>query len=297
MLAAIALCGCCIIGRMIPLSVWMRQHNGVAHSTALRKAGYGDQAVRRAVQTGALIRLRRSWLVSPGCSDDRRAAASAGGRITCVTAARELGLWVPESTEVHIAVAPTASRVASHGLHIHWAQGPAPVSTRSPEEPLLNVLFQTARCLAPPDALAVWESAIRKRLVTPGELERVRWHSSVATNFASVASALSDSGLETRFIWIMRDIGVSVRQQVRIDGRPVDGVIGERLIVQIDGFAHHQAAERRRDIEADARLVLLGYTVLRFDFYQVMFDPGYVQTVIQTAIAQGLHLARRPSRT
>jgi len=43
--------------------------------------------------------------------------------------------------------------------------------------------------------------------------------------------------------------------------------------------------------------VLLGYTVLRFDFYQVMFDPGYVQTVIQTAIAQGLHLARRPSRT
>lgn len=270
----------------------MRQHNGVAHSTALRNAGYSDQTVRRAVQTGALIRIRRSWLVSPGCSEARRTAAAAGGRITCVTAAREIGLWAPTTPGTHIAVASTASRIPDEGLDIHWAQGPVPVPTRSAEEPLINVLFQTSRCLAPPDALAIWESAIRKRLITATELERVRWHSSVAQSFASAASALSDSGLETRFIWIMSDIGVSVRQQVRIDGRPVDGLIGERLIVQLDGFAHHQAAERRRDIEADARLALRGYTVLRFDFYQVMFNPGYVQAVIQTAIAQGLHLAR-----
>lgn len=277
---------------MIPLREWMRRHNGVAHSTALRDAGYGDHAIRRAVREGSLIRVRRSWLVSPRCSPDRRAAATAGGRITCVTAARELGLWIPEATGTHIAVASTASRITGDDLDVHWAQGPVRVHTRSAEEPLLNVLFQSARCLPPSDALAVWESAIRKRLTTPSELERVRWRSSVAESFASAASALSDSGVETRFIWIMRDIGVQVRQQVRIDGRPVDALIGERMVVQIDGFAHHQAADRRRDIEADARLTLLGFTVLRFDFHQVMFDPGYVQTVIRTAIAQGLHRGR-----
>lgn len=282
----------CILGRVILLGEWMRQHNGVAHSTALRDAGYSDQTIRRAVRTGSLIRVRRSWLVSPRCSPDRRAAATAGGRITCVTAARELGLWIPETTGTHIAVAPTASRVTGVDLVVHWAQGPVRVPARSAEEPLLNILFQTARCLPPSDALAIWESAIRKRLTTASELERVRWHSSVADSFASAASALSDSGVETRFVWIMRDIGVQVRQQVRVDGRPVDALIGDRLVVQIDGFAHHQGANRRRDIEADARLTLLGFTVLRFDFYQVMFDPGYVQTMIQTAIAQGLHRAR-----
>lgn len=201
-------------------------------------------------------------------------------------------MWVPEVTEIHIAVASTASRISEDGLRIHWAQGPIPVPSRSAEEPLINVLFHTARCLEPADALAIWESAIRTKRTTTAELARVRWRSSAADRFASMASALSDSGLETRFIWIMRDIGVRVRQQVRIDGRSVDGLIGECLVIQLDGFAHHQAADRRRDIEADARLMLLGYTVLRFDYYQVMFNPGYVQTVIQTAIAQGLHLAR-----
>ncbi|HKT56027.1 MAG TPA: DUF559 domain-containing protein, partial [Microbacterium sp.] len=82
-----------------------------------------------------------------------------------------------------------------------------------------------------------------------------------------------------------------IRQQVRIDGRPVDALIGDALIAQLDGFAFHQAADRRRDIRADARLVLRGYTVLRFDYQQVFFDPGYVVETIQLAIAQQLHRA------
>jgi hypothetical protein len=61
-----------------------------------------------------------------------------------------------------------------------------------------------------------------------------------------------------------------------IDGHPVDGLIGEHLVVQIDGFSHHRAEQRRRDLRAGARLVLRGYTVLRFDYVQVLLAPDEV---------------------
>ena len=108
-----------------------------------------------------------------------------------------------------------------------------------------------------------------------------------------MASLLSDSGLETLFIARLRGLPLRVRQQVRIDGHPVDALIGERLVVQLDGFAHHRADERRRDLRADARLALRGYTVLRFDYQQVLFDWPFVEGAVLTAVAQGLHLARR----
>ncbi|MFJ6654036.1 DUF559 domain-containing protein [Microbacterium sp. NPDC091313] len=65
------------------------------------------------------------------------------------------------------------------------------------------------------------------------------------------------------------------------------------LAIQIDGFAHHRAADRRRDIAADARLALLGYTVLRFDYRQILFEPDAVRATVVAAMAQGLHLRRR----
>ncbi len=272
----------------------MRERNGVAHSTALRNAGFSDRTVRRAIAAGILTRVRRSWLVDATCSNARRLAAEGGGRITCVTAADELGLWTPTADAVHIAVASTASRVRVEGASTHWARGPIPVPSRSAEEPLLNVLFHAARCLETPDALAVWESALHLQRITAVELARVKWRSSRAERLASVASSLSDSGVETHFLWLMREVGVDVRQQVWVDGHPLDGLIGEFLAVQIDGFEHHSSApDRRRDIRADARLALRGYTVLRFDYYQLLFEPDEVQQTVLAAIAQGLHRAQR----
>lgn len=141
------------------------------------------------------------------------------------------------------------------------------------------------------DAAAIWEGAIRAGAVDVDELERVRWRSPAAADLAASVSSRSDSGPESTFVALMRDIGVTVKQQFWVDGHPLDAMIGNRLGVQIDGFRHHSApAERRRDIRADARLALRGYTVLRFDYQQVMHDGRYVQNAILTAIAQGLHL-------
>ncbi|WP_240658673.1 endonuclease domain-containing protein [Microbacterium sp. CPCC 204701] len=206
------------------------------------------------------------------------------------------GFWTPAAhmdERVHVAVASTAARVMSESLRLHWGRGPAPVGRNDNADTVLNVLFHVAHCLTRRDALAVWESALRKHAVDAEVIERVAWRSTQAAELAAVASSLSDSGLETSFVDGLRGIGVTVRQQVWIDGRPVDGLIGTSLVTQIDGFAHHSsAADRRRDIEADSRLVARGYVVLRFDYHQVLFDWPYVVETILTAIAQGAHRQR-----
>lgn len=236
---------------------WVRTRDGVAHSSTLRSAGFSEHSIRRDVDAGALRRVRRSWLVTPDCDPRRVAAASVGGRLTCVTAAAVMGLWEVSSELVHVALPRTASRFDHAGVRVHNAGGPVPVVRRAGEEPLLNVLFHVARCLPLDDALAIWESAVRREHIELDVLERVKWRSRAASDLAAIVGARSDSGKESRFMALMREVGIEVKQQVWIDGHPLDGLIGERLGVQIDGFAHHsRAADRRRDIRADARLVL-----------------------------------------
>ena len=272
---------------------WIAARNGVSHTSDLLFAGYSHREMARAVGDASVRRVRRCWLVTADADERRVRAAEAGGRPTCVSAAALLGIWVPEHSEVHVAVQATASRNRVEGVRLHWASGPAPVSRTMAEEPIVNVLFHAARCLSPRDALGVWESAIRTKRVDRSTLARVSWRSARAASLAATAKDLSDSELETRFVSGMRRHGVVVRQQVRIDGRSVDGLIGDSLVVQLDGFAFHSSAQdRRRDIEADARLRLRGFTVLRFDFYQVNFEWEYVVETILMAIAQQLHRHR-----
>ncbi|MBY6060369.1 endonuclease domain-containing protein [Microbacterium esteraromaticum] len=277
-----------------PLDTWMRQRGGVAHSSDLRTAGYSAHEMRSAVEAGRAERVRRSWLVTPQCSRAHRAAAEVSGRVTCVTAAKRLGLWSTDDPRVHLAIPSTSSRIGDHDHVLHWAPGPAPVARFAVEDPILNVLYHVGRCQEPSDAAAIWESALRIGLVTLPQLRRTQWRSTAVQNVLDVVGTLSDSGVETRFLAIARSCGVDVQQQVIIDGHPVDALIGERLVVQLDGFTHHRKPkDRRRDLRQDARLALLGYTVLRFDYQQVMFDPTYVQQTIINAVAQGLHRARR----
>lgn len=275
--------------RLDELVPWLLLRAGAAHTSVLRTAGFSVHTMRTAVASGMVERVRRSWLVVPDVDPALRRAVECGGRLTCLSEARRIGLWTPDDTAVHVAVSPNASRLDAAGVRLHWSSGPAPVGDGTAVDPMINVLFHAARCAPMPDAAAVWESAIRKRLVEPAVLERVAWRSEPARALAATASVLSDSGIETRFVHLMRSLGVRVAQQVRLDGHRVDGLIGRRLVVQLDGFAHHRAGDRRRDLRADARLALRGFTVLRFDYAQILFHPDEVQEVIRAAVAQGLH--------
>lgn len=271
------------------LTPWLDGRGGVAHTTTLRSAGFTTHGIRAALSDGAVRWARRSWLAATDADPMLVRAASLGARLTCLTAARRHGLWVPEHGEVHLAVSPSSSRLSPDGCRVHWGIVPEPVALGALVDPIVNVLCHVAACVPLVDALCVWESALRKGAIPAGMLGAVPWRGN-ARRIAAEASSLSDSGLETRFVRLVSPLGVPVRQQVWIDGHPVDALVGERLVTQLDGFAHHRASDRRRDLRADARLTLLGYTVLRFDYAQILFHPQEVVATVSLALAQQRHL-------
>lgn len=80
--------------------------------------------------------------------------------------------------------------------------------------------------------------------------------------------------------------------QVWIAGHLADFLIGDRLVLQIDG-GHHVGAQRSSDTHHDAELMLLGYHVIRVTYAQVIHRWQEVLDLILRAVGQGLHRAHK----
>lgn len=264
----------------------LRASGGVARMTTLQAAGQSRYRLRRAIDAGRLVRVRRNWVALPGAEPTIVEAARAGVVITCVTRAHQLGLWVLDDPGMHVAIAPGGA-VPSIDARVHWSR---PLVPRNPDElhdPIENVLALVASCQPAEHALVVWESALRRGLVDREALARLPIGDR-ARRLLESASPFSDSGLETIFRSRLRWLDVRIVPQAWIEGHRVDFLIGDRLVVQIDG-GHHVGPQRDADNAHDAALVLRGFHVMRFGYRQIVDDWPTVQDAIARAVAQGLH--------
>lgn len=267
----------------------LRDVDGIARTAALAEMGASRHLVADAVARGELIRVRRGWVALPDADPVLASAARRGVVLTCVTAAARIGLWVLDDGRAHVAAPCHAGRVQAEGAVVHWHRPPIPRHPDALVDVVPNILVAVARCQPIGAALAVWESALRQNRVTLPELRRLELPPA-ARRLRDEASPFSDSGLETLLPRRLRWLGLPLRQQVWLLGRPVDLLIGERLIVQIDG-GHHVGAQRTADNDHDARLMLLGYHVIRVTYGQVIDRWETVHDQIVRAVAQGLHQA------
>jgi very-short-patch-repair endonuclease len=279
----------------------VRAAGGIVRSSVLRREGWSDRALGSAVAAGSLVRPRNGWLAVPDADAELLAAAKAGVVLTCVSQARRLGLWVLTEDAPHVA-APAHSgavRVEVHQgghplagrrkAHVHWSIPVVPRHPGSLEDPIENVLALVAACRPYEEALAVWESALHQGLAQGEALARLRL-SGRAREIRAHARPYSGSGLETFVVPRLRWLRVRIIAQPWIAGHRVDFLIGERLVLQIDG-ATHVGAQREEDIRHDAQLMLLGYHVIRVGYRQMTDDWPALQDVIARAVAQGLHRA------
>lgn len=276
--------------RVDPLRVptILRRLGGVGSYGQLREWGVSDHTVRRALADRLVVKVRRGWLALPDADPHLVVAAREGVVISCVTQAHRLGLWVREQPGLHVAAPQGSGRVDLAGV-VHWAR---PVVPRPPgvlDDQIENVLALVANCQPFEEALATWESAMRKDLVSAAELSRLRL-SPNARRLVELACPWSDSGLETIAVSRLRFLRLPMTVQASVLGRRVDLLIGNRLIVEIDGNTH-TGPKRDRDIEFDARARLHGYHVIRVSYRQILDDWPAVQRLIMLAVAQGLHLA------
>lgn len=254
-------------------------------------AGFTKRELASAVTIGGLQRVRRSWLVADDADPMTVAAARNGVVLSCITLAARRGLWVLTDGTPHVAAPSHSGGVSTRAerVRLHWG---APIVPRHPnvlEDSLENALVLVASCQAREAALTVWESALRLGLVDRQIMERLPLPAR-ARDILACATPFSDSGLETFVLVRLKWMKVRIVPQVVLCRRPVDFLIGERLVLQIDG-GHHVGPQRDKDIVHDAELMLRGYHVIRVGYRQVVHDWPAVQERIMRAVAQGLHLA------
>jgi len=273
-------------------------NQGFASRAALYAAGFSKRRVQEELRSGRLVAHGRSIVSRRAVPTAFRRAVAMHSRVGCITVAKAMGLWVLDTDSFHVVPRIKNSHVRADARFpaavVHWSPSPLePDSGRLVAESGRNALAHIANCQPIEAAVATFDSAVRKGLLSVEELQRLA--SVRGGRFAAVVSLVSnqaDSGLESitrvRLGWR----GVSCREQVVIDGHPVDLLVGERLIIQLDGTQHlKDAVQLARDRAQDRRLKLMGYTVLRYGYYEIVFNWEATWAEIRAHLAQRAHLA------
>lgn len=256
---------------------------------ALLIAGISRHAIAQGIERRELVRVRRGWVAAPDADPLLIAAARGGVVLTCVTQAKRLGLWDVGVDELHVAAPSHAGRV-DVTAHVHWGRPIVPRDAAALADPIENVLTIAARCQPRDSALAIWNSALHAGLVDLDMLHRLPL-APAARALLDEATPFADSGLESVVVPRLRWLNVPLRRQIWIAGHRIDLLIGDRLVLQIDG-GHHVGTQRTSDNAHDVRLMLRCYHVIRVGYEQVMHRWPEVQEQVTQAVAQGLHRAR-----
>lgn len=267
----------------------LRRLGGVAQVRALLGTGVTIHALRKAKTAGAVRKIRKGWVALPDADPILVGAARRGVVLTCITLAKRQKLWVRKVDALHVGAPPSSGHVAAPEAVVHWNR---PILARMPgsaEDLLINALVIATSCLVREDAIALWETALRKGVVQKPEVLRLPLPAA-ARRIVTQASLWSDSGLESIVVHRLRWLKLPLVQQAWVLGHWVDLLIGDRLVIQIDGGTH-VGAQRTEDIAHDAMLKLHGYHVIRIGYDQIMNHWTEVQAMIMTAVAQGLHLS------
>lgn len=274
------------------IRAYVENAGGIVHRQQVLDAGASAAGLRAAIASGAVRRVRRYWVATERASPDLQAAAEATGRLACISAARHRGWWMPPDTPsgLHLHVTPGGRPPPGDGT-THWRTPLVPTSAFDLIESVADTLRHIADCVPREQALVLWESAVRMHRIPTAELARIPWRSTAAVELCAIATGESGSGIETIFVHRLRPRGLVIRQQVPLAGHDVDALVGDRLVVQLDGFAFHSSsAERTRDLAHDRALMALGYRVLRFSYAEVIYAWPAVEASLTRALSQQLHL-------
>ncbi len=288
-------------GRRVDLHSDIRALGGLAPAYSLLRRGWTYAALSYAARHGRVLRVRQGWYALPGVDELLAAAWRVGGLLTCASAARTFGMWAPPDEHLHVAVPPQHARMrTAHDMRVrlsdepdprirvHWRRHPSHDRYRATP---LACIVDLAACFPPEWLLGALDSALRLGLIRRGDLSelerrlpaRVRW-------IVEVADPASGSFSESVLRCLLIRAGIGFRIQAWIDDMRVDFLLGDRLVIEVDGREFHgDHLGFESDRARDARLSALGYRVLRFSYAQVVYRPDEVLTSIRAALARNDH--------
>ena len=281
--------------------------DGIWHRTQLLSSDY---ELAKQVASGRLLRVRKGWYASPVADPEEVRAVRVGGLLTCVSLARAIGLWTVPDVRLHVCTPGNASRsrepdarvplVAGNAAVVrHWGHRLRPPNPGATRDSIHSALAHLVRCQPTVSAVVTLDSALNRRAIDSAGIAEL--FLALPERFRDVQRKVdgsSQSGLETMCRLALAARGLRVRTQVTIEGvGAVDVVVGDRLVIELDGGEFHSGPEvfandRRRDLELARR----GYRVLRLSFGQVMSDWDACEAVILRLVRAGEHRWRPSSR-
>lgn len=270
----------------------LRSLGRMSRTAELKRLGVTEAELMRAVRANEIVRPRQGVYALPDCPQDLLHAAEHGGTLGCCAGGKMLGLWileVPEQHHIWLGDAGTP-RAKCTDCQLHWDEGAVDVGSLPPVH---NVLLQIAICADEDTFFAAFESALRRHKISPSGVawlwsrlpRRMRW-------LIDFARSDADSGLESLFRLRMHRLGVTMGCQINIHTvGEVDFVIGDRLIIEVDGRENHEREkERAKDLARDAAAAALGYETLRFTYAMIVHHWSAVEAAVLAKIAEGAHL-------
>ncbi len=274
---------------------------GVARRCDLRRQ-ISQHALRRAVQTGSIVRTaRRGWYCLPERLSQGTARA-VGGVISHLSAAEvwELGVLEP-APSLHLTVRRNRHGVDKpQNVEVHYASL-RPDEAQGNVTSVLRTVIDCSRTCSFAQALAIADTAIRVGHITRGELARAaaaaRGGGAVQVRrVAKHADPRSMSPAESALRAILIDGGITgfvPQLKARRDGRWIATVdLGDprvRVLLEADSFLWHgQRAALERDARRYNELVAAGYFVLRFTWEHIVGDPHWVLQIVRDVVARGI---------
>jgi very-short-patch-repair endonuclease len=287
---------------MLSVSDSVHARGGLAATFELHADGHSRHAIAAAVRAARVIRVRQGWFSARDLHPLLQQAVRVGGRLTCVSALPLHGVWSFSPGDLHVTVPANGCRLRTPddmrkrlgqtgppNVRVHWREDDSP--SRLLLSPL-SCLTDVLECVPAEFATASADSLLREHPdVRPHWPAWLDARPANERRWLALADGICESGTETVVWYRMRDFRLAIRRQVHIGGvGRVDFLVGDRLVVEVDGAAYHTDPVRfEADRHRDALLSHLGYRVLRFSYHQVMYLWPEVEAAILAAVIRGDH--------
>jgi very-short-patch-repair endonuclease len=269
----------------------------------LRARGFTSRRITAAVRAGDLLRARRNHYLHPEAPPSLVRAVRVGGRLGCVSLLAARGVFVFDSSRLHVHMergdsrmrAATAPRALpprrSRDEMLHWQAFLEPPWLGHVH--VLDALVQAARCQAPRFMIATLDSALHLGLIDDSQLAELV--SALPRRFRPLfplVDSRAESGTETLVRLMLLGLGCKVEVQVTFQGiGRVDLLVDGWLVIECDSRAHHSSwAQQRKDHARDLALAARGFAVLRIAAEDILYRPDAV-----LAALRGLVTHRSPS--
>ncbi|BAS10469.1 hypothetical protein AHiyo4_38910 [Arthrobacter sp. Hiyo4] len=257
------------------VSSYLKYAGSVARTATLRQAGFSDRNIRLAVGSGQIRRLRHGVVALPGAAPDLVSAVLANGLLSCGSATPHHRLWrLHQPAVLHL----LCRHGAAKGAVVH-RESVVPQDVPWPVAGLTDVLLHGLRCLPEVEAAVMVESALLQGRTT---LDYLRGHlpgnrNGAARRVLDLVDGTAGSPIEVVARLLFRSEGMFVQTQVDLPGIGiVDFLLEGFLIVELDGEAHLQPRQVKKDRLRNNASTLDGYAVLRYGYAQVVYNPQKV---------------------